>query len=69
MLMGRKKVETWDLESRLLYQEWSLKRIAKHYKLTERAVRDKLKDALRDKEAELMELEGDVEAIKEALAK
>ena len=69
MLMGRKKVETWDLESRLLCQEWSLKRIAKHYKLTERTVRDKLKDALRDKEAELMELEGDVEAIKEALAK
>ena len=67
--MPRKKVETWDVAGKLLYQEWSLRRIARYYKITERTVKDKLNDYLKDQEAELMELEGDIEAIKEALHK
>lgn len=65
--MPRKKVEHYEVESKLLYQDWSVSRIARHFKITAGTVRDKLRESLREKQNELQELEGDIETIEEAL--
>lgn len=67
--MSRKKLNPYDVASVLIEKEWPVVKLADYFGVSKRTIREKLQQCLYELQAEITDLEGEEQAIEEALSR